>query len=105
MSDATGLSRPTLRAGRREIENGDTLPGRIRRPGAGRPGIAVAAGHPYFYRTFWQAEKREADWWLFEEDPWSLILSDVVPKLKEAGITRRVVSKILIDNPKKVLAF
>ena len=39
VSDATGLSRPTLRAGRREIENGDTLPGRIRRPGAGRPGI------------------------------------------------------------------
>ena len=39
VSDATGLSRPTIRAGRREIENGDTLPGRIRRPGAGRPGI------------------------------------------------------------------
>ena len=39
VSDATGLSRPTLRAGRREIESGDTLPGRIRRPGAGRPGI------------------------------------------------------------------
>ena len=39
VSDATGLSRPTIRAGRREIESGDTLPGRIRRPGAGRPGI------------------------------------------------------------------
>ena len=39
VSDATGLSRPTIRAGRREIERGATLPGRIRRPGAGRPGI------------------------------------------------------------------
>ena len=36
-SDATGLSRPTLRAGRREIESGAVAPGRIRRPGAGRP--------------------------------------------------------------------
>ena len=39
VSDATGLSRPTIRAGRREIESGATLPGRIRRPGAGRPSI------------------------------------------------------------------
>ena len=39
VSDATGLSRPTIRAGRREIEAGTTLPGRMRRPGAGRPGI------------------------------------------------------------------
>ena len=42
VSDATGLSRPTIRAGRREIERGATLPGRIRRPGAGRPGIKQA---------------------------------------------------------------
>ena len=42
VSDATGLSRPTIWAGRREIESGDTLPGRIRRPGAGRPGIEQA---------------------------------------------------------------
>ena len=60
---------------------------------------------PYFYRTFWQAEKRESDWWLFKEDPWTLMLSEVVPRLNEAGITNRVVSKILIDNPKRVLAF
>ena len=39
VSDATGLSRPTIRAGRREIERGAILPSRIRRPGAGRPGI------------------------------------------------------------------
>ena len=39
VSDATGLSRPTIRAGRREIETGAALPGRIRRPGAGRPGV------------------------------------------------------------------
>lgn len=60
---------------------------------------------PYFYRTFWQGEKRESDWWLFKEDPWTLILSKVAPKLNEAGITNRVISKILIDNPKRVLAF
>ena len=39
VSDATGLSRPTIRAGRREIESGGMVPGRIRRAGAGRPGI------------------------------------------------------------------
>ena len=39
VSDATGLSRPTIRAGRREIESGAVEPGRIRRPGAGRPHI------------------------------------------------------------------
>ena len=39
VSDATGLSRPTIRAGRREIESGRIAPGRVRRAGAGRPGI------------------------------------------------------------------
>ena len=39
VSDATGLSRPTIRAGRREIESGTVLLERIRRPGAGRPNI------------------------------------------------------------------
>ncbi len=42
VSDATGLSRPTvraIRAGRRELESGSVERGRIRRPGAGRPGI------------------------------------------------------------------
>ncbi|MDE0206827.1 MAG: twin-arginine translocation signal domain-containing protein, partial [Candidatus Tectomicrobia bacterium] len=42
---------------------------------------------PYFYRTFWQEEKRESDWWLFKEDPWTLMLSEVAPRLNEAGIT------------------
>ena len=40
VSAATGLSRPTVRAGRRELAGGgDMAPGRVRRPGAGRPGI------------------------------------------------------------------
>ena len=39
VSDATGLSRPTVRAGRRELESGCVERTRIRRPGAGRPGI------------------------------------------------------------------
>ena len=39
VSDATGLARATIRAGRREIESGAVAPGRIRRPGAGRPNI------------------------------------------------------------------
>ena len=38
-SDATGLSRPTIRKGRGELESGGAEMGRIRRPGAGRPGI------------------------------------------------------------------
>ena len=37
VSAATGLARETVRNGRREIEAGIDLPGRIRRPGAGRP--------------------------------------------------------------------
>ncbi len=37
VSSATGLSRPTIRAGRAELEAGILEPGRIRRPGAGRP--------------------------------------------------------------------
>jgi hypothetical protein len=39
VSAATGASRTTVRKGRRDIEAGDDLEGRIRRPGAGRPGI------------------------------------------------------------------
>ncbi len=39
VSSATGLSRPTIRAGRREIEAGVEQGERLRRPGGGRPGI------------------------------------------------------------------
>ena len=39
VSDATGLSRPTIRKGRGELESGGAARGRIRRAGAGRPGI------------------------------------------------------------------
>jgi len=42
VSDATGLSRPTIRAGRRELESGGIERGRVRRPGAGRPSIEQA---------------------------------------------------------------
>ena len=60
---------------------------------------------PYFYKTFWQEEKRESDWWLFKEHPWSLIIPEVLPRLARAGIPDRVVGKMLIENPKKALAF
>lgn len=39
VSSATGLARETIRKGRREIERGVVAQVRIRRPGAGRPGI------------------------------------------------------------------
>jgi hypothetical protein len=39
VSAATGLARQTVRSGRREVEEGMHLEGRIRRPGAGRPKI------------------------------------------------------------------
>ena len=39
VSAATGLSRTTIRAGRLELAGGVATAGRIRRPGAGRPGI------------------------------------------------------------------
>ena len=39
VSSATGLARETIRKGRREIARGEEPTGRIRAPGAGRPGI------------------------------------------------------------------
>ena len=39
VSSATGLARQTIHNGREELEQGVDLNGRIRRPGAGRPGI------------------------------------------------------------------
>lgn len=60
---------------------------------------------PYFYKTFWQEEKRESDWWLFKEHPWSLIIPEVIPRLVRAGIPERVIGKMLIENPRKALAF
>jgi phosphotriesterase-related protein len=60
---------------------------------------------PYFYKTFWQERKREADWLHVKEHPWSLILPELVPRLGQAGIPERVIGKMLIDNPKKALAF
>ncbi len=39
VSAATGLARETIRNGRREIERGIEATGRVRRAGAGRPGI------------------------------------------------------------------
>lgn len=39
VSAATGLSRPTIRLGRKEIESGVSESPRIRRPGAGRPSL------------------------------------------------------------------
>jgi phosphotriesterase-related protein len=60
---------------------------------------------PYFYKTFWQEEKREEDWWLFKEHPWSLIIPEIIPRLTKAGIPERAIGKMLIENPKKVLVF
>ena len=60
---------------------------------------------PFFYKTFWQKEKRESDWWHFMKHPFTLILSEVVPALKQAGISDRVIRRMLIENPKKALAF
>ena len=39
VSAATGLARQTIREGRRELENGVKVTGRVRQAGAGRPGI------------------------------------------------------------------
>ena len=39
VSSATGLARQTIHNGRKELEQGVEMDGRIRRPGAGRPGI------------------------------------------------------------------
>ena len=42
VSSATGLARETIRNGRREIEQGVKVTGRVRRAGAGRPGIKTS---------------------------------------------------------------
>lgn len=42
VSDATGISLPTIRSGRRELESGDYERVRVRRSGAGRPALDVA---------------------------------------------------------------
>lgn len=42
VSSATGLARATIRKGRRELEAGEKLGKRIRRPGAGRPRLGDA---------------------------------------------------------------
>lgn len=42
VSDATGISLPTIRSGRRELESGDYERDRVRRPGAGRPALGVS---------------------------------------------------------------
>ena len=60
---------------------------------------------PFFYRMFWQEQKRESDWLHVKAHPWSLILPDMVPRLSKVGIPDRVIGKMLIENPKKVLAF
>jgi hypothetical protein len=39
VSAATGISRPTIRAGKAELARGEDLGDRIRRPGAGRPSL------------------------------------------------------------------
>jgi transposase len=42
VSDATGISLPTIRSGRRQLVSGDYERDRIRRPGAGRPPLNVS---------------------------------------------------------------
>ena len=41
VSDATGISLPTIRSGRRQLGSGEFERGRIRRPGAGRPTLGL----------------------------------------------------------------
>ncbi len=60
---------------------------------------------PYFYKTFWQKEKRESDWWHVMKHPFAIIPSKLVPILTKAGIPNRAIGKMLIENPKKALAF
>ncbi len=42
VSDATGVSRPTIRSGRRQLDSGNYERDRIRRRGAGRPRLGVS---------------------------------------------------------------
>jgi len=42
VSDATGISLPTIRSGRRQIASGEYERERIRRPGAGRPTLGIS---------------------------------------------------------------
>jgi len=42
VSDATGISRPTIRSGRRQLASGNYERERVRRPGAGRPRLGIS---------------------------------------------------------------
>ena len=42
VSDATGISRPTIRSGRRQLASGSYERERVRRPGAGRPRLGIS---------------------------------------------------------------
>ena len=60
---------------------------------------------PYFYNSWGTEEKPESDWWYAMKRPYSPLFAVVIPKMLEAGISEKVIRKILIENPKRALAF
>jgi phosphotriesterase-related protein len=60
---------------------------------------------PYFYNSYGTEEKPESAWWYAMKRPYSPLFAVVIPKMLEAGVSENVIRKILIENPKRALAF
>lgn len=108
VSSATGLARATIRSGRRELEAGVTLAGRIRRGGAGRrrieetqPGIKdalealiepVTRGDP-MSPLRWTCKSKAKLAAALSEAGWSVSATKVGRMLHELGYSLQVVRK------------
>ena len=108
VSAATGLARQTIRNGRAEIEGGDELTGRIRRPGGGRPRLQdaqpglkdaleklvdpVTRGDP-MSPLRWTCKSRAKLAAALTQDGWSVSSTSVGRMLNELGYRLQSVNK------------
>jgi phosphotriesterase-related protein len=69
---------------------------------------ALTAPRPSFYvppeHRAAAAQRREAIAWQVWQRPYTYILTDFVPRLRERGVTEADVETIFVDNPRRLLA-
>lgn len=67
--------------------------------------ILVAHDHvPYFYEPYTQP-KKSADAWKFNKSDFTVCTTGLVEALKEESVSDAHIQAILVDNPRRVLAF
>jgi phosphotriesterase-related protein len=59
---------------------------------------------PYFYTEFTAAKKRAAAWSL-NESGYTVVTTQLVPELLKSGVSQDAVQAMLIETPRRVLAF